>query len=662
MIGSDGGSSAPRISSRRCGRDIRYGRRETETQPVYRLEHSRESGIGNRVRQLQRARDRLRLRNTSCAHESPVTTDRDICGVQTSVSSGIELDAAILQVAVTLGAAAYAIFLSRRYGKPYFASLAAACFLYVARLLAIISFLVTQREMWLYWHQVATGWTALALLWTALSFSRQLRFRPAYMAALLFPVAWSYIAIYVLENFLLAVLPAVLFLSGVTAWTGWIFLDYWRRVRTPGAGMLAASLLLWAAHHLDYPFLRARGAWSPWGYYIDVVLLLATICGITILVLDDLRGGMRALTSLAEGTATAGSSNRGLLEHAMTLPAARGAALYRSEAGHLTWREGVGTATGWVARPMPAESESALSAAMSRRNPVVRPDFVAPDGARYAYTAILPLACSVAPPQVLVVAGDTRDPFAALDASFLSSLGSQLAAALDSAELLARLQERSAALARLSTRVVRHDEDERRRLSRELHDETAQVFAALKLQLGLLQERADPSASEGLDRSLSLLDEGMRSIRSVTETLRPAVLDELGLLPALRSLIADFTSHSPASVVVELPDEDWKLDSNVELALYRSLQESLTNVLRHAAAGSLRVKLARDNGIVMLTIRDDGVGMPAPPSLASLHQNGRKGLIGMHDRVEALGGQVTVSKPQAGGLEVSVTLPDGGLQ
>jgi signal transduction histidine kinase len=266
----------------------------------------------------------------------------------------------------------------------------------------------------------------------------------------------------------------------------------------------------------------------------------------------------------------------------------------------------------------------------------------------------------VAAPQALVVAGDTRDPFAALDAPFLTSLGTQLASALDSAELLARLQERTEALVRLSTRVIRHDENERRRLSRELHDETAQVFSALKLQLGLLQERADTNSAEGLRRSLSLLDEGMRSIRNVTETLRPAVLDELGLLPALRSLIADFTGNSSAMVTADLPLDDWQLDTDVELAIYRSLQESLTNAMRHAGARSLHVRLERSYGIVTLTVTDDGVGLSAPPSLAAFERNGRRGLSGMNDRIEALGGKLNVSTPVNGGLQVSVTLPEGG--
>ena len=577
--------------------------------------------------------------------------------MQSAPSSGVELDAAILQVAVTLGAAMFSQFLSRRYGKAYFRWLAVSCFLYVARLGAIISFLVTRNESWLYWHQVTTGWTALALLWTALVFSRQVRFRPVYAVSLLFPVVWSYVAIYVMDNFLWAALPAVLFLSGVTAWTGWIFLDYWRRVRSPGAGFLAGALLLWAVHHLDYPFLRAQGAWAPWGYYLDVLLLLSTICGVTILVLDDLSGGMRALTSLAAGTTASGGATPALLQHAMALPAARGAALYRRETTGMTFSGGAGTASTWASVVLAPSSARSIEDAIAARRPVVRNDWVAPDGVTHAYTAILPLTGRVAAPQALVVAGDTRDPFAALDDSFLVSLGTQLGSAIDAAELVARLQDRTAALERLSSRVVRHDEDERRRLSRELHDESAQVFSALKLQLGLLQERGDPASQGGLDRSLSLLDEGMKSIRSVTEMLRPAVLEELGLVPALRSLINDFSARTQTSVVADLPDEDLELGSDVELAIYRALQESLTNAVRHAQAKAIRVSLATPGDRVLLTVEDDGVGLREPPSIPVLELNGKRGLSGMHDRVSALGGTLDLALAANGGLHVQVSLP-----
>ncbi len=151
-----------------------------------------------------------------------------------------EIDAGILQAVVTLGLTSVAAFLYRRYRKPYFAWFAVAFALYVLRLAVIIAFVLTENWTWLYWHQVVTGWTALALLWASLVFSRPRAFRPVYSLALVFPVVWSYVAIYVLDSFLWAALPAVAFLSIVTALAGALFLTHWRRARVPGAALLGS--------------------------------------------------------------------------------------------------------------------------------------------------------------------------------------------------------------------------------------------------------------------------------------------------------------------------------------------------------------------------------------------------------------------------------------
>jgi signal transduction histidine kinase len=583
---------------------------------------------------------------------------------QLSPSSLAELDAAILQVVITLGIGLYCGLLYRRYRKPYFLWFAVAWGLYVLRLAAIVAFLLTTRYGWLYWHQVVTGWTALALLWAALVFSRQPSFRSVYLLALLFPLGWSLVAIYVLDSFLFAALPAVLFLSGVTAWTGWIFFAFWRRVRAPGAGFLAAALFLWAAHHLDYPFLRARGAWAPWGYYLDIALMLATVAGITILVLDDLRRGIQALAALSTGSSGSGTEEviDSLVGRAAGLPAARGAALYRLDAeGALRLVHAVGACTRWwSATSSAAPLAGRVSAAIAARRPDVLSDWMAPDGQRHAFTAVLPITGERIVPHALVVVGDARDPFAALDHSFLIALGGQLGASLDGAELTQRLSERTDELSRLSARMMQHHESERRRLSRELHDETAQVFSALKLQLGLLSERADAQAEQGLERAMDLVDEGMRSIRSVTETLRPAVLDELGLVPALRSILEDFASRCPMAVEVSMPSRLPVLNPDVELALYRALQESLTNVVRHARARRVRVRLEAHGGNVLLMVEDDGAGLPRQASLTAFELEGRLGLAGMRDRVVALGGSLRLGPGEAGGTRVAVSIPGVG--
>ncbi|HEX7122262.1 MAG TPA: sensor histidine kinase, partial [Gemmatimonadaceae bacterium] len=328
-----------------------------------------------------------------------------------------------------------------------------------------------------------------------------------------------------------------------------------------------------------------------------------------------------------------------------------------ADAGQLHVLHGVGACVGWRDRVLSPALTERVVRAVAARQPAVLSDWTDPNGQRHAFAAILPIVGESTPPHALLVVGDARDPFAALDDSFLVALGGHLGAALDGAELTQRLRERTDDLQRLSTRMLQHHENERRRLSRELHDETAQVFSALKLQLGLLRERADPSADRDLERALDLVDEGMRSIRSVTETLRPAVLDELGLVPALRSIVEDFASHSPVNVKVEMPEAVHHLDPEVELALYRALQESLTNVIRHSQARHVRVTLQSHDHRLELSVEDDGAGLGAEASLAAFERQGRMGLAGMRDRVTALGGSLTLAQGTHGGTRVIVSVP-----
>src|SRR5690606_3098898 len=121
--------------------------------------------------------------------------------------------------------------------------------------------------------------------------------------------------------------------------------------------------------------------------------------------------------------------------------------------------------------------------------------------------------------------------------------------------------------------MVRQHEEERNRLWRELHDETAQVLAALNMQLGLVQERADPATARSLERAKTLVAEGIRSIRSVTRNLRPMALDDLGLVPSLRALVRDFHEQGVLDVRFEAPPRPPAgLSADAEVALYRTLQ------------------------------------------------------------------------------------------
>ena len=580
-------------------------------------------------------------------------------------SAAPELSAALLQAAITGALAALAALLFEQSRKPWFAWWAGAWLLYLLRLGAIISFVLSGDRLWLYWHQVATGWVALGLLWAALVFSRPRRWRPAYLLAALFPLAWSYVAIYRLDNFLLAAGPAVLFLSAATLWTGWVFLRYYREVRSGAGALLAAAFFLWGLHHLDYPFLRARGAWVPWGYYLDVLFELAVGAGTVLLVVEDLRRAVQALSGLS-GDLVRGSRERDLIDailaRPLTLPAVRGTALFLSDAGRFV--RGAGACAGWAGAAPAGESAAVLGDAIDRGRPgldvswpALRADFGGGAGA-----AVLPVFRGDGAAGALVLVADARDPFSALDERFLVALGQQVGIALENADLYHRLEARSVELARLSARMVEQHEEERRRLSRELHDETAQVFSAVKMELGLLRNDLPDAPAERLDRALELVDTGIRSIRSVVNDLRPSLLDDLGLLPALRSLVTDFGERSGIRVELDAPPALPPLSKDAELALFRALQEALANVVRHANARSVDVDLVVEPRALQLAVRDDGRGL-AEGRAEAAEREGHMGLAGMRERIAALGGSVRVGRGTAdgrGGARLEVRLPLAG--
>jgi len=578
----------------------------------------------------------------------------------------LELHAALLQAAITAGLALLCGFLFSRYRKPYFGWWAIAWGLYFLRVVAITSFLHTSNWIWLYWHQVVTGWTALALLYAALVFSRQVRWHAWYFALVLFPPVWSYVAIYRLDHFLWAAGPAVVFLSLATLWTGWVFLQYRRMVPSSGAALLAMAFGLWGLHHLDYPFLRARGAWAPWGYYLDILLALAVGTGILLLVLDDLRRGLGALSALSGDLQRAGRQQDvldALLARPLTLPAVRGSALYMIAGDEGGFIRGAGVCAAWPDAHIPATGKSVLERVIKSKRPQFGGRWVEGEGGHrpgYSYATVLPVLRDQEVIAALVLVGQARDPFTALDETFLLALGQQVGAALENADLYSRLQARTVELARLSARMIEQHEEERRRLSRELHDETAQVFSAVKMELGVLQSAVQPRQAARLDHVLALIDTGIRSIRNVTNDLRPSLLDDLGLLPALRSLVADFSERSGIRTGLAVPTTLPPLSREAELALFRALQEALSNVLRHAQARTVDIGISIDASGVLLQVSDDGKGLPSGVSPETLELQGHMGLAGMRERITALGGTVRLQARAGAGALLEVLVPATG--
>ena len=205
------------------------------------------------------------------------------------------------------------------------------------------------------------------------------------------------------------------------------------------------------------------------------------------------------------------------------------------------------------------------------------------------------------------------------------------------------LEARRAQLEQLTQLLLRTQEEERRRVARELHDEAGQVLTAVKIELDLEGKR---EASETVARALT-------RIRDLSNLLRPDVLDDLGLIPALRALVEDFGERTRIQVALETPERLNGLAPEAEVAVYRVVQEALTNVARHAAARSAAVRLEEAPNAVRVVVEDDGRGIAGEPA-ANL------GLLGMRERVTALGGTLEIAGSPGEGLRVEVELPHGG--
>jgi signal transduction histidine kinase len=194
-------------------------------------------------------------------------------------------------------------------------------------------------------------------------------------------------------------------------------------------------------------------------------------------------------------------------------------------------------------------------------------------------------------------------------------------------------------------RVVEAQELERRRLARELHDETGQALTSILLGLKGLEERTGDDASRAAAEELrELVVSTLQDVRRLAVELRPSALDDFGLVAALERLTASFAEQTGIAVDFQTALADQRLPAEVETALYRIVQESLTNVVKHARACRVSILLARKEGAVKVVVEDDGRGFD-PAELAS----DGFGLVGMRERLALIGGRLEVeSNPEAG--------------
>ena len=306
---------------------------------------------------------------------------------------------------------------------------------------------------------------------------------------------------------------------------------------------------------------------------------------------------------------------------------------------------------------LPAEGELAAWLAQERCPLLLIPDDRSPqaeDLRRAGATLAVPFLAGEQLLGILTLGEKgSGDLYTQEDLELLTTLAHSATLALENARLH---EERMAILRQQLAQVTAAQEEERRRIARELHDGVGPALASLNIRLRTarkLLERDQYLTAEEIEELAELAQANIQDIRRLIHDLRPAALDELGLVPALREYVARYQEEQGLEVVLTLPEGGERLPAPVETALFRIAQEALNNVAKHAQARRVEIGLTRDRGGVTLRIADDGQGFDPEAPRPETHL----GLWSMRERVEQLGGRFEIESAPGEGTTVRALIP-----
>ena len=233
----------------------------------------------------------------------------------------------------------------------------------------------------------------------------------------------------------------------------------------------------------------------------------------------------------------------------------------------------------------------------------------------------------------------------------------QVAPSAHTADIDRLVQGRTRELSALSSHLQNLAEKEKSELARTLHDELGGLLTAAKMDLSWLQSRIDsPTYQDRLAQLGSVLDEAMSLKRRVVEELRPSLLDHFGLATALRAYVEATCNKAGIQTNLRLPDESATIPKDMAIALFRIVQEGLTNIIRHANAKHVTLELDAGEGGYVLALSDDGQGFDPDGTQGPW----RHGIMGMQHRVRALSGHFSLQSTPGRGTTLKVTLPRSG--
>lgn len=260
---------------------------------------------------------------------------------------------------------------------------------------------------------------------------------------------------------------------------------------------------------------------------------------------------------------------------------------------------------------------------------------------------------------VLFVVSYYPDAFSDDDVTFLQAISEHVAVALRNVRLLQELQEKERVRGLLLSKVLTAQEEERRRISHELHDQTGQLLTAMLIQLQLLERSlSEPNHQERIAVLKQLADEIASRLHHIAWELRPPALDDLGLVAALERTVDEWSSRFNVSCEFQVNglNGDY-ITPAIAIGIFRIVQEALTNIAKHAQATQAKVVVQQQNGQLTVIVEDNGIGFKPETVLQHPDQNRKLGLLGMIERAAMLGGEVAIHSKPGKGTCVIVRLP-----
>jgi PAS domain S-box-containing protein len=271
-------------------------------------------------------------------------------------------------------------------------------------------------------------------------------------------------------------------------------------------------------------------------------------------------------------------------------------------------------------------------------------------------TLSLPLVAQQQAIGILLFGATAPDAFAHEHVGIAQEIANQLAVAIQQSQLFEAVQANQERMATLSRRLLDIQEQERRAIARELHDEVGQALTGLQLSLGMLGRNATPEQQPQFTNANSILVELMERINTMSLNLRPSILDNLGILPALVRQIERYTHQTGIQVDFHHAELDRRFSPEIETVVYRVVQEALTNVARYAGVAYVQVQITigDDPPCIVIEILDEGQGFDLP---AALNAGTSSGVSGMYERVGLVGGDLFIETAPGQGTTIIAEIP-----